>query len=99
MPKPRPKSIVLRGNPQPRPQQTYESWQAEQMKDQRSPEERGIKVGSSVMWRHRENRIIITERAIVTDISGNTLTLLVKDVQARTCTADIHEIVSSADEP
>ena len=77
------------------PSRTYEDWQAEQQADIRTPEERGIRIGSPVMWRHRTDRIITTERAIVLAIEDHTLTLQVKDVETRTCTVDIAEIVSS----
>ncbi|MCL5998092.1 MAG: hypothetical protein M1546_18875 [Chloroflexi bacterium] len=90
-----PKSIVLKGSPTPRIQQTFEEWQDEQQRDTRTPEERGIRIGSPVMWRYRNGRVIVTERATVMAISDNTLTLLVKDVPERTCHADVREIVSS----
>jgi hypothetical protein len=75
------------------PAHTFEDWQADQKADARTPEERGIHIGSPVMWRHRANRVITTERATVLAIELNTLTLQVKDVESRTCTADISEIV------
>lgn len=93
----RSKSIAL-NSAQPRVYRTFEDWQAEQLRDKRTPEERGIHVGSSVMWRHKDNGIIVTDRATVTAISGNTITLRVKDVQERTCQADVAEIVVSDDE-
>jgi len=92
---PRPKSVALNGSPVLRVYRTFEDWRVQQQLDLRTPEERGICVGSLVMWRHRDDRIIVTERATVVAISNNTLTLLVKDVQARTCSADIHEIVNN----
>ena len=91
----RPKSIALQGGHQPRVYRTFEDWQAEQQHDVRTPEERGIHIGSSVMWRHRHERIIVTERATVVAISENTLTLEVKDVKTRTCSAQVWEIVSN----
>ena len=90
------KSIALAGNAQARVYRTFEDWQAEQQLDQRTPSERGIRVGSIVMWRHRDGQVIVTDHATVTAISHNTLTLLVKDVRARTCKADIREIVNHA---
>lgn len=93
----RPKSIALNGA-QPRVYRTYEDWLAEQARDKRTPEERGIRIGSSVMWRHKDNGIIVTDRATVTAISGNTITLQVKDVRERTCLADVNEIVSNDDD-
>jgi hypothetical protein len=98
MNKAKPRSIVLKNGPQAREYRTFEDWQAEQGRDERSPEERGIKVGSSVMWRHRHNGIIVTERATVSSITDSTLTLEVKDVKTRTCSAHIREIVNTADE-
>jgi hypothetical protein len=88
------KSIALNSNAQPRIYRTFEDWQAEQQLDERTPEQRGIRVGSMVMWRHRSGNVIVTDHATVTAISHNTLTLLVKDVRARTCSADIREIVN-----
>ncbi len=93
----RSRSIAL-SSAQPRVYRTFEDWQAEQQRDKRTPEERGIRVGSSVMWRHRDNGIIVTDRATVTAISGNTITLRVKDVQERTCQADVSEIVNNDDD-
>ena len=74
---------------------TFEDRQAEQRADVRTPEQRGIRVGPCVMWRYRANQVIITERAIVKAIDDQTLTLQVKDVQARTCSATVSEIVDS----
>ncbi|BCX05688.1 MAG: hypothetical protein KatS3mg053_3626 [Candidatus Roseilinea sp.] len=93
----RSKSIAL-NSAQPRVYRTFEDWQAEQLRDKRTPEERGIHIGSSVMWRHRDNGIIVTDRATVIAISGNTITLRVKDVQERTCQADVAEIVVNDDD-
>ncbi len=50
------------------------------------------------MWRYMRNNIIVTDHAIVTAISGNTLTLKIKDVRERFESADIHEIVSNSDD-
>jgi hypothetical protein len=77
---------------------TFEDWKADQERDTRTPEERGIRVGSSVMWRHKQDRVIVTDRALVLAISGDTLTLQVKDVQERTCSVHIREIVVSEDD-
>jgi len=77
----RPRSIALKGSPQVRVYRTFEEWQAEQQKDSRTPEQRGIQVGSSVMWRHRNGNVIVTDRATVTAIIASTLTLLVKDIK------------------
>jgi hypothetical protein len=92
---PRNKSIGLKGSPQVRVYRTFEDWQAEQEADLRTPEERGIHVGSPVMWRHRTNQVIVTERAIVIAVDDNMLTLQVKDVETRTCSVDVSEIVNS----
>ena len=89
------KSIALKGSPQVRTYRTFEEWQADQSLDARTPEERGIHIGSPVMWRHRHGDIILTDRATVVAVSHDELTLLVKDVQARTCHANIHEIVDN----
>ena len=75
-------------------QRTFEDWQTDQANDLRTPEQRGICVGSPVMWRRRtSNNIILTERATVVAITDDVLTLLVKDVTTRTCQANIREIV------
>jgi hypothetical protein len=89
------KSIVLKGSPQVRVYRTFEDWQTEQQADQRTPEQRGIHVGSPVMWRYRANQVIVTERAIVAAIHEQTLTLQVKDVTTRTCNANVNEIVNN----
>jgi hypothetical protein len=75
--------------------QTFEEWQTEQQRDARTPEQRGIKIGTSVLWRHRANLVIVTDRATVVAIQDNTLTLQVKDVETRICVADVHEIVDN----
>ena len=94
----RPKSIVLKNGAQPRVYQTFEEWQAIQERDTRTPGERGINIGSSVMWRHRSNGIISTDRATVLAVAENTLTIQIKDVETRTCDVNIHEIVSNDDD-
>lgn len=94
----RSKSIALGGGPQPRVYRTFEDWESEQQRDTRTPEERGIRVGSSVMWRHKQDRVIVTDRALVLAISGDTLTLQVKDVQERTCSVHVREIVTNEDD-
>ena len=96
--KPRPKSIALKRGYQPRVYKTFEDWQSDQKRDSRTPEQRGIKVGGSILWRHRANKIILTERATVLSIKDNTLTISIKDVKTRTVTVDIHEIVNSSDD-
>lgn len=93
--KPRHVSIALKGTPQVRVYDTFEDWQAEQKADLRTPEQRGIHVGSAVMWRYRANQVITTERAIVMAIDDLTLTLQVKGVETRTCSAHVSEIVDS----
>lgn len=98
MKSPRSKSIALGNGSQPRVYRTFEDWESEQQRDTRTPEERGIKVGSSVMWRHKQNGIIVTDRATVTAISNNMLTLLIKDVKERTSTVDVREVVSNDNE-
>ncbi len=91
----KPKSIALSNNAQ-RVYRTYEDWESEQKRDTRSPEERGIKVGSSVMWRHRtSNGIIVTDRAQVTAINNERITLQVKDVRERSVEVHINEIVTA----
>jgi hypothetical protein len=91
----RSQSIALGNSQQQRIYKTFEDWEAEQRNDSRTPGERGIHVGSSVMWRHKQKGIIVTDRAIVLAISGDTLTLQVKDVRERTCSAHIQEIVTN----
>jgi hypothetical protein len=98
MKSPRSKSIALGNGSQPRVYRTFEDWESEQQRDTRTPEERGIKIGSSVMWRHKHNGIIVTDRATVTAISDNKLTLLIKDVKERTTTVDVREVVSNDNE-
>jgi hypothetical protein len=94
----RPKSGWFKRAPLPPVQRSFEDWQAEQANDLRTPGQRGIGVGSPVQWRRRSGRVVVTERATVVAISDNTLTLLVKDVQARTCDVNVREIVSSTTE-
>lgn len=96
--KPRPKSIALKRGYQPRVYRTFEDWQNDQKRDSRSPDQRGIKIGGSVLWRHRTNKIILTERATVLSMKDNALTISIKDVKTRTVTVDIHEIVNSSDD-
>jgi hypothetical protein len=93
--RPQRRTIGLKGTPFTREYHTFEDWQAEQSLDARTAEERGIHVGSSVMWRHRNGSVIITDRATVVAVSHDELTLLVKDVQAHTCHAHVHEIVDN----
>jgi hypothetical protein len=97
MKSPKPKSIALSSS-QPRVYRTFEDWQADQERDNRSPEERGIRVGSSVMWRHREDRIVYTDRATVLEISKDTLTILVKGQQERTLKVPLNSIVVNEDD-
>lgn len=92
------KSIVLNSAAANRVFRTFSDWQAEQDADKRSPEERGIAIGSSVMWRYQRNNIIVTERAVVQAIDGDMLTLLVKDASERTCSVHVREIVNTSDE-
>ncbi len=77
---------------------SFADWQAKQKSDSRTPSQRGISVGSTVMWRYMKNNIIITDRAVVTAIDGETLTLAIRDLKERTGTAHLHEIVSSGDD-
>ena len=93
----RPKSIVIGNNHATRVYRTFEDWEAQQQQDQRTPEERGIRVGSAVMWRHRQNQLIVSDRAMVLAIAGETLTLQVKDAQDRTCEVHVREIVITDD--
>ncbi len=79
----------------PLARRTFDEWQADQQRDTRTPSQRGIEVGTPVMWRYRNGRVIITERATVTAISGNTLTIRVKGVEERTCDVPLQEIVGS----
>jgi hypothetical protein len=92
------KSIVLSSAASQRVYRTFEDWQAEQSLDQRTPAERGIQVGSPVMWRHRHAKVIITDRAIVLEIKGDRLMVLVKDVKERTCDIHVQEIVNRTDD-
>ena len=92
------KSIVLNSAASNRVFRTFADWQAEQAADARSPVERGISVGSSVLWRYQSDRIIVTERAVVQEIEGDMLTLLVKDASSRTCKVHVREIVNTSDE-
>ncbi len=93
------KSIVLKGSQpsQPTVYATFKDWQDKQARDTRTPEERGIKVGSAVLWRHKRNKIIVTDRATVQEMRGNKLILQVKDVDAKIVTVHVREIVSSED--
>jgi len=92
------RSIALNSSAPQRVYRTFEDWESEQLRDTRTPEERGIQVGSSVMWRHRQNGIIMTDRAIVLAINNDMLTLQVKDVKERKSTVPLHEIVVNEDD-
>ena len=94
----KPRSIVLNYRTIQRIYSTFSDWQARQLLDLRTPAQRGIGIGSPVMWRYMRNNVIVTDRAIVLDISGDTLTLQIKDVETRTGSADVHEIVNSTEE-
>ena len=94
----KPKSIVLNRHTFERTYATFADWQAKQKLDLRSPAQRGIGVGSSVMWRYMHNKVIVTDRATVLAISGDTLTLQIKDARERTGSADVHEIVSNTED-
>jgi hypothetical protein len=98
-PKIKRKSIVLKGSQpsQPTVYATFKDWQDKQARDTRTPEERGIKVGAAVLWRHKRNKIIVTDRATVQEVRGNKLILQVKDVDAKIVTVHVREIVSSED--
>ena len=96
-PRPRPKSIVLKRGYQPRVYRTYEDWLATQKLDTRTPSERGIHVGSPVMWRHKHNGIIISDRVTVLAITDNMLTVSVKDVKERTCKIHVDEVAGEED--
>lgn len=92
------KSIVLSNAASQRVYRTFEDWEAEQLLDQRTPEERGIQVGSPVMWRYRDHKVIFTDRAIVLSITGDRLTIRVKDVKERTCDIHVREVVNRTDD-
>lgn len=92
------KSIALNNSANQRIYRTFQDWQAEQLLDLRTPAQRGIQIGSSVMWRYMHNQVIVTDRATVVAIAGDTLTLLVKDVCDRTCTTHVREIVNNRDD-
>ncbi len=98
-PKNRRKSIVLRGSQPPQIYRTYRDWQETQKQDTRTAHERGIQVGSPVLWRHKEKHIIVTDRALVTEISpsGKTLTLQVKGVKDSSVSVHVREIVIGED--
>lgn len=92
------RSIVLNSRGVDRIYTSFADWQAKQKLDERTPAERGISIGSSVMWRYMRNNVIFTDRATVLTITGNTLTLQIKDVNSRTDSAEVHEIVSNNEE-
>ncbi len=92
--KPRPKPSETAADPPQQPHRTFDDWQADQQRDMRTPAQRGIEVGAPVMWRYRKGRVIVTERATVTAISGNTLTIRVKGAEEHTCDVPLQEIVS-----
>jgi hypothetical protein len=92
------KSIVLNSAASNRVFRTFADWQAEQAADARSPAERGIIVGSSVLWRYQAERIIVTERAVVQEIEGDMLILLVKDAESRICRVHVREIVNTSED-
>lgn len=92
------KSIVLNEASSQRVYRTFEDWQADQLLDMRTPAERGIQVGSPVMWRHLQEKVIVTDRAIVLEIVEDRLTIQVKDIQDRTCTIHVREVVNRSDD-
>lgn len=92
------KSIVLNSAASQRVYRTFEDWQAEQALDLRTPNERGILIGSPVMWRHMHKKVIVTDRAIVLAIEEDTLTIRVKDVKERTCVIHVREVVNRTDD-
>ncbi len=92
------KSIVLNYRTVQRVYSTFSDWQAQQQLDLRSPAQRGIGIGSPVMWRYVHNNVIVTDRATVLAISGDTLTLQIRDVQERIGNADVHEIVNNTED-
>jgi hypothetical protein len=92
------KSIVLSNAASQRVYRTFEDWQAEQSLDLRTPAERGIQVGSPVMWRYRNEKVIVTDRAIVLEIIGDRLMILVKDIKERTCDIHVQEVVNRTDD-
>lgn len=94
----KPKSIVLNRRNMQRVYTTFAEWQAKQELDVRTPAQRGIGVGSMVMWRTSNNGVITTDRAIVLEIVDNKLTLQVKGVPERVGTADLREIVSNSED-
>ncbi len=94
----KPRSIVINSRTLDRNYGTFKEWQTKQSLDERTPEERGIRVGSAVMWRHMVNNVIVTDRGTVLEIDGNTLTLQIKDSEIRTGNANIQEIVSSTED-
>ena len=94
----KPKSIVLNRRNFDRVYSTFADWQAKQLLDMRTPAQRGIGVGSQVMWRTLHNSIIVTDRATVLAVDGNTLTSQVKGVQERTSSANVREIVSNTED-
>ena len=94
----KPKSIVLNRRNFERVYTTFADWQAKQLLDLRTPAQRGIAVGSMVMWRTSTKGVITTDRAIVLDIAGDLLTLQVKGVQEYVGKADVHEIVSNSED-
>lgn len=89
------KSIVLNGAASQRVYRTFADWQAEQLRDERTPSQRGLQVGSPVMWRHMDKNVIVTDRAIVMDISDDNLTIKVKDVNEYTCIIHVREVVNN----
>lgn len=92
------KSIVLSSAASQRVYRTFEDWQADQALDLRTPAERGIQVGSPVMWRYRHERVIVTDRAIVLEINGDRLMVRVKDIKERTCDIHVQEVVNRTDD-
>lgn len=92
-----PKSIIIKNGSGQRVYSTFADWQTKQLLDLRTPAQRGIGIGSSVMWRYMQNSIIITSRAVVLAISGDMLKLQIKDVNNRTVDVNINEIVSNTE--
>jgi hypothetical protein len=92
------KSIVLSSAASQRIYRTFEDWQADQALDLRTPAERGIQIGSPVMWRYRHEKVIVTDRAIVLEVNGDRLMVRVKDVKERTCDIHVQEVVNRTDD-
>jgi len=95
----RQRSIALNNAASQRIYRTFADWQAEQLLDERTSTQRGLQVGSCVMWRHMHGKLIVTDRATILEmLDGDRLLVRVKDVSEYTCDIHMREVVNRSDD-